>query len=78
VISDGEIVSEKGESTVSASRSPLLDLSIGDTLERAEERHKHVPVERVPDKPCTAEHPSLTIPKITQLSLRNQKPRKRE
>lgn len=62
VIGDGEIVSEKGESTVSPSGAPLLDLSLGGTLESAEERHKHVPVERVPHKPCTAEHPLLTIP----------------
>jgi len=62
VIGDGEIVSEEGESTVSPSGAPLLDLSLGGTLESAEERHKHVPVERVPDKPCTAEHPLLTTP----------------
>ncbi|RDY07835.1 hypothetical protein CR513_08001, partial [Mucuna pruriens] len=63
VIGEGEIVSEKGESTVSAGGSPLLDLSTGDTLKSAEERHKHVPIQRIPNESCTAEHPLLRIPK---------------
>lgn len=54
MVSNGEIVSEEGESAVSASGSPLLDVSIGGSLESAEERDEHVPVERVPDEACTA------------------------
>lgn len=63
VISNGEVVREKGETTVSTSGSPLLDVYIGDALESAEKRDEHVPVQRIPNKPCTAEHKLLRMPK---------------
>ena len=55
MICDSEIVLEKCESTVSTGWSPLLHF-IRDTLQSAEKRDKHIPIQGIPNKPCTVEY----------------------